>query len=398
MKKIGLAVLFILLSNAACSLTLPLSYELAHGAYSLVVKFANHKSLLLMLDTGSSNLNVVGDKQLCPACQLLIHGTRFTPDDPITALEEEFFMQYGLGDGKLKAYQGGVQAHDQLALDQFKFGVYEQGQAINNIVGFAYPDAAAPRRQPMPAFFTELNRMYSFQDQFSLLLCDVRAPSKLFLGPLPEKLRRRAHHSVPIIHQSLYFIQNFGVSAPGGKMLIDLPMGYDAIVDSGTSAKLVFPDRLLAPLVAYLKQHTSKKNQALPKEFWNGTTCVATELIDPKAFPELFFHFKDAKGKAFQLKLPASRYITSSACGAGYYKLGFIGYEAHKNDAKTQDHKKSFPNFIILGTPFLEAYMTTFHQDHPAELRFYNSQELCNPAYQAKLDLTGAAAPPASAQ
>lgn len=378
MKKTCFVMILSTFSTLIWALTLPLNYDVNHGEYSLTVKFANHKSLALMLDTGSSNLNVVGDRQLCPACQLLVKDSRFTPDHPITSLEEEFFMHYGLGNGKLKSYQGEIKVHDQFLLKQFKFGVYEQGENINNIVGFAYPEAAAPRDKPMPAFFTELNRKYQLQDQFSLLLCDERGPSKLFLGPLPEKLKHRTHHTVPITNKTLYFIQSFGVSAPKGKMLISLPKGHHAILDSGTSAKIVFPDDLLAPLLVYLKQNTSKNNQALPEEFWQGTTCIARELIDPKAFPELFFHFKDATGKAFQLKLPASRYITSSACGDGYYKLGLISYPMQKTDKKTPDHKKLYPSFIILGTPFLEEYMTTFKQYNPAELSFYNSEQLCN--------------------
>jgi len=284
----------------------------------------------------------------------------------------------------LYQFQGPVNVSEYLALEQFQYGVYEQGKDINNIVGFAYPQAAAPLDSPMPSFFAHINQKYQLQDEFSLLLCDVRAPSWLILGPLPDKLVKRAHHEVGIIKQELYFINQYGVSDEKGTRLIDLPDGGDAIVDSGTTGKIIYPEKNLAPLIAYLKKNTSKKNQALSEKFWRGLECVASELVDPQAFPDLYFHFKDRQGKAFRLQLPSQRYVTASACGKGYFKLAFIGYKDNKTDKTTSDHKKNYPSFIILGTPFIEQYMTTFKQYRPAKLVFYNSAELCSRSCQAR--------------
>ncbi|WP_165474709.1 pepsin-like aspartic protease [Legionella nagasakiensis] len=388
LQKKGLLFSFFFLSAPAFSITLPLNYNENHGDYALMVLLAGHeKPLRLMLDTGSSNLNVVGDATLCPQCEELIAGNRFTPKAPAKPLKHEFFMRYGLGDGKLRQFQGPVNVPGKLTLEQFHYGVYEQGKDINNIVGFAYPQAADPRDNPTPPFFTRINQKYKLQDEFSLLLCDVRAPSWLFLGPLPAALGIFPHHEVAITKKELYFVGQYGVSDKHGRMLVDLPGGGEAIIDSGTTAKIIYPDSKLAPLITYLKKHTSKKNQALPEDFWRGRACLANELVDEDAFPDLYFHFKDRQGHPFRLKLPAKRYITSSACGAGYVKLAFIGYQTNKTDTKTPNHKKNYPSFVILGTPFLEEYLTTFKQDNPATLIFHNSTQLCNDAYQARIKM-----------
>lgn len=371
-----------LLAPPLYALTIPLGYDLTNGVYTFTVllREENKFPLKLMLDTGSSNLNVVGNKDICPNCKVLVeHLNYFNPNSPTKNLKKEFKMRYGLGKGVLRKYQGRIRLlHPGIAIDNFNFGVYIRGYKINNIAGFAYPQAASPLKKPMPDLFDKLNKKYNFHDQFSLMLCDSRAPSSLFLGPLPEKMSTLVHHSVPIIKQDLYYIKQYGVSDDKGQRIIDFPMGADAIVDSGTSAKIVFLNEPLTHLIAYLKDNTSKKNLALPDEFWEGTVCMPDEMVDPNNLPTLYFHFKDSQGKSFKLAIPPQRYITSSSCGEDYYKFAFMGYTANKINGNTQHHKRNYPPFIILGTPFIEEYMTTFQQYNPAQLSFYNSEALCH--------------------
>ncbi|WP_162261864.1 pepsin-like aspartic protease [Legionella adelaidensis] len=388
--KIIISNILLLFSFNVFSFNIPLIYNEDNGDYAFQILFAHSgQQLKLMLDTGSSNLNVVGDEKICTNCNLLIEGKRYTPEDPVKPLNKEFDIRYGLGDGKLRTYQGARLKLNDLTLDNFTFGVYEQGSNINHIAGFAYSTIAEPQDNPLPTLFSELDKKYNLQNQFSLLFCDTRAPSYLFLGPLSPTLQKALQavpsHKTPIVDKKFYGIKLKEVSETEGNSILKVPAGKDfAIVDSGTSAKNVFPDDLLLPLVKYIKEHTSKQNRDLPDIFWEGRDCVVSELVDTNSFPTLYFHFTDAHGKPFKLKLPPERYITSSACGEGYLKFAFLGYTINKTHKKTLNHKANLPEMIVLGTPFLEQYFTTFNRENPAELTFYDSEKLCNTANQQK--------------
>lgn len=368
-----------LLGAQALSVSTDIDFDIEHGGYSIPVSVEGHTSpIQLLIDTGSSNLNLIGAPKICPSCEPITGGKqRYQAKAPVKKIDKKFEMHYGAGSGKLQQYQGNVNLFDKkLRLDNYTFGVYQSGKYISNIVGFAFEAAAAPRKAPLPTLFSLLNKKYDFNNQFTLQYCDTQGTSKLYLGPTPKIFTYLPQYSTPVMHKSLYFIQHFGVSTPDGDKLIDVPKGDYTIVDSGTTAKIIYPAVQIKSLIEYLKKHTDAKNQKLPEVFWKGKTCIEAVAIDIKAFPTLYFHFKDIHGKPFKLPLPPERYVTQSACGKGYYKLAFIGMDEHRKDKKNLHHKKNQPGFAILGTPFIEQYATSFKQAYPAILTFYDGRDI----------------------
>ncbi len=362
---IVLTMIFIWASaEAAPSYTLPLNFNLKHATYSLDVRFGQDspQTLPLMIDTGSSNLVVVGDESFCKECSYLNHypPIKLTPE--LKSLKERFKIKYGLGQGTLQSYQTTVTLNDTLTLPNFKFAIFKEGQKLNNTLGLAYRTIALPPEDPQPTFFERLNQAYGLNDEFSLLLCDNRHDSFITFGPNEIK-DDTPLATLAIEQKKFYQVPLLQIGAGKKHALTSINKKNITIVDSGTSGKIVLPKDHFKALISYLKEHTSKKNQALSKTFWKGRSCVKKKRVDEKRFPTLYFTFKDLKGKSVQLPLPPERYITENSCGKGYLRLAFI------SEPQT--------DFIILGTPFLEQYRTRFQQRNPARVSFYQSNK-CN--------------------
>lgn len=359
--------------------TIPLTYHPTVGDYTFPVYMGkNHKKAFnLMLDTGSSNLNLIGDKELCPKCEAITAYETYKPGSAIKATDKTFKMQYGKGGGQLRQYQGQVRLEDDLHVKGYTFGIYLEGKNISNIAGMAFTKISAPVDAPLTPFFNQLNKKYDFNNQFSVQLCDNRGPSILFLGPLDKTLAKKDNVQLPVLDRGFYFVNHTFITDKHNKPILTVPKNERAILDTATSGKIIYPDSALKPLISYLKAHTSKKNRALPDEFWNGTACGPKSMIDKKAFPTLYFNFRDKQNKLIRLALSPERYITSSSCGKGSLKLAFTGFKSHLLDPKTKHHKKAMPFPIILGTPFLEGFLVTFDKSKAPYVRLYPSDELC---------------------
>ncbi len=363
---------------AASSKKIPLEFHPRHGTYSANLNFgANAEGMLLVVDTGSSNLNVIGDKSMCPKCNVHIKSSRFSSNPQIIDLGKSFKMAYGIGRGKLKLYQTPVEIAPDLRLDKFRIGVFHQGKHLVNILGMAFPRLAQPRKEKMTTLFSALNKKYKFGGTFSLLLCRDKGQSHMTFGkPDNSKLAKKKYH-VPLAWRGFFSLFHYGVSNQKDNRLMVLEPGTTAILDSGTTGKLVYPEAHLKKLRTYLFAANTDENRALPRRFWKGEQCVFKDEIDIKAFPTLYMHFLDTEGELLRLPFTPEHYITSVGCFEDRVRLAFISSEYVFRNKKNTKSKKRLMKKIILGTPLLEQYHVQFKMAEPRGFVFSESKDLC---------------------
>lgn len=354
----------------AKSLTKSISYDVNYGWYEIDVYFSESKSpISLIIDTGSSNFNVVGDNEICPNCAYLGRKNNTYSSYPSSIDTGKIHStKYLIGSGEAKIVKNKIRLDSEgTHISSYQHGVYQKGTNIFNIWGFGFPSAMSSSSELDDPFFIALNKKFDFNSQFTLQLCDLDNISTIYFGSTPKRFKLLEAYQVPIIKKSEFIINGYGISSSSGKTIAHFPEGIHSVIDSGTTGKIVLPEKVFTPLVTYIKSKTTKSNRELGEEFWINKECVMQKYLNLKSFPTINFHFKNTDGKPIKLALPKERYITQSSCGIGYYRFGFIN---GGNNFKG----------IILGTPFLEQYTTTFKMSHPAKLIFYNGRRsLCRP-------------------
>jgi len=401
-KKLLFAIALFLNSTliwAEPGIEIPLTYHPYSGAYTMsfwVGCPAQQQDAVV--DTGSANVNILGDKKLCPSCTSELLNPTFyhlsACSKPFTA---SFEMAYGSDAGTVQVYEDELRLAPNEKPLPFDFSVYIHGKNVNNVVGLAYDTIAAPQDYPLLPFFPAIRESYKLDNIFSLKFCDERGKSALNLGSSLISEKQVGWQYTPIAKKDFYNVLLESINDKATQKPIvsfgERQLDQLAILDSGTMGVLIFPNDETDIIKQYLQHYyQSKTQQPLPKEFWMQNACVLTNTINLNAFPTLQFKFAkwNHPGQAITLDLPAKRYLNRGGCGDGYVRLAFISqhiYEKHVT-ANFKDHKKFTPlarSTKILGTPLFENYVVTIHQGevystdakNNSYIGFYPSASLC---------------------
>ena len=334
-----------------------------------------------VMDTGSSNLLVIGNATLCPGCSNEYgYTSTYTPSTQAHALSSFWSMDFApIGSASVNGYQDAAQVGG-IVMPAYAFGLVVAEQGIPNIWGLAYRQLASPSDAPQTPLFDQMVQTGKMENQFSLRLCGRKTGSKVTLGGFDDALaanlslvkwtpiQQKEWYSVAVTSMTM---QTSTSSTPNWTWS---PATSDnIIVDSGTNP-LVLPSEEVASLVAVLKEIATTASIVIPDSFWPTTgQGGAMSLTDTQIaiFPPILLTFANQQdtGAPFTLSIASSTYFQTQANGQR-----FLGVEPGNS-------------IYILGTVFMENYVVLHDRgtlttpasgsDPTARIGFYPLTGLC---------------------
>lgn len=385
LKRYVIALLsFLSLSGLLCAkqFNFPLQYKPDYGIYTAILSLSDNKNPIeFIVDTGSANFLVRGDRAICKQCH------SFITDKPLAVNKEKLsdkaeHVRYGSARMTFRIYQDKLWLKDESPFC-FQFAVATSGEHISNIWGLAYQVLAMPHNNPLPTLFNAMRNKLNFVDQFKLLLCGDKGKSYLSFSTTHQPLNTKL--VTPIVDNFFYNAQLTGIKS-GEDRIIQFKPGYyqSALLDSGTGGLIVLPRIDRNSILNYVFRHTSKQNQLLPKPFWEKNACLLKKDIDFSRLPTLQFGFVDANNpkQSMYLNLPPEAYVNAGGCPQGSARLVFVENAMISHHYKKHPHKQllfhRLPD-VIIGTPIFEQYEVIFDRGEPAKIGFVPSKELCRP-------------------
>jgi hypothetical protein len=389
------------LTSYAESIKAPLHYQSDSGAYTMRVWVGCQppQPIDAVADTGSANVNFLGNQKLCPNCLSdLNQPSLYTPSVCATAYQDYFNMFYGIGNGRLRIY------HDDLRLSPsgkaipLNFSIYTQGQHINNVIGLAYDTIAEPKEYPLLPFLPVLEKAYQLAPILSLKLCDQRDGSQLGIGAsLLSPETARGWQYTPIVRKDFYTVLLQGISDKNSQKSVihfgPSQMNQLSVLDSGTMGLIILSPQEANKIKQYLQNYYQQQTgQALPQAFWQQNECIDKRAINFSAFPTLQIHLAkwDHPGETIALDLSPERYLNMGGCGNGFVRLAFMGQDTYQASNKSfKDPSKVTPlnrQLKIIGTPLFENYIVTIYRGetynttshYDAKVGFYPSASFCH--------------------
>ncbi len=333
-----------------------------------------------VLDTGSSNLLVIGDATQCPGCvNEYGYDSTYTPSASGHALTSAWTMNFlPIGSATVNGHQDTAKFAG-VTLPNFSFGLVIEEQGIPNIWGLAYAQLARPSLAPQPPLFDTLVQAQNLQNQFSLRLCGSKTGSRAVFGGFDSAVAMEQVKWTPIQGKNWYVINVTSMDMqPSG----DLTSSWSwqpsesetLIVDSGTNP-LVLPSDQVDALVVVLKEIATAASISIPDAFWPTTgPGSATALTDAQVaqFPPITLTLENQQDAAnpVSLSISPSIYFQTQADGQR-----FLGIEPGSS------------SLFILGTVLMENYVTLHDRgslsvtapnpDPAARLGFFPVAGLC---------------------
>ncbi len=295
-------------------------------------------------DTGSSNLVIQGDENLCENCTGPENERYHPAESSIGPVGEPFSITYGSGSATFAEYQDVVGLECGDPIDGYTFGVITTNDALPNILGLAYqslaqgtpPPGTDTQTQRLPPFFDQLVEQHGLDNEFSMLLCGHATGSRIVLGGRDE---RRAddgsYRWVPIIEESYYVVEARSFQIKGGgtfsgtESTIAFPSSHQTIIDSGTTMNLL-PGEMVTAIIALMKQTVQDNNITdIPDAFWT-TTDPSDENYSRKIpaaevvlFPTLQVVLRDGDGQDAAFDISPTTYFKAMYKDADEHVFGF---------------------------------------------------------------------------
>ncbi len=349
------------------------------GSYNVPIYLGSKKQkIMFVIDTGSSNLNVMGKNTSCQHCWN--PKMSYLPGEQATQYNAPYDIQYYFGNSKLQAYRDVITLPSQDAKHQYEFSVYINAAQLGNILGLAYPDLANPNDKPVLPYFDQLVKNEKVEDTISILMCDIRGKSKLVLGGIDPSLIEQQIDYVPITEKNYYLIKFLAVKDKKTNKLITVfdEFSNKAIVDTGTTDAVILPVDQFKDVVDYIRRNSSEKNKALPNAFWQREICINKDQIDYAGLPTFQFEFPRANkpGETILLNMTPEQYLSTTGCHlpgdvAFAFKPNKYGHPVLSLFGIPAESKS------IIGLPFLNRYHLVIHRDHNARIGFIENDSLC---------------------
>ena len=329
-------------------------------------------TIAALIDTGSSDLVIMGDKNACPDCKVAMDGGVYRPSSEAIDTEKTISLSYGGGKhrGTAEVFKDkhGLTCGDPENPLKAEFGVWTQATNVLNILGLAYSNIAK-----MEPFFDHLVEDYGFKNIFSMALCGEKEGSAIVLGDALQNLSEKRMEFTRIINDGFYSVHTKYLyvydwqrddsgnwaQVPGARTRLGTFPAYRrdkpgepairSIVDSG-STRTYLPKHLYDE-VNSLMQHIGEE-QGVNPNFWSNENPgkISLQWLSENqisAFPSFGISFVGALGLDFVLKIPNTKYIKSSGYLRSYYAF-----------AKSRNASS------ILGMNFMENFLILFDREN----------------------------------
>ncbi len=335
-----------------------------------------------VLDTGSSNLLVIGSEDYCSGCvNEYGYSSVYTPGTGSKELSDSWAMSFApIGQAQIQGYQDTVSFEGD-TLSSYSFGVATSEQGIPNIWGIAYAPVAQPATDPLTPFFDALVSKYNLKNEFSLSLCALKSGSSATFGGYDADLAKLMAQVqwTPVVAKSYYSISmtrmyvSAGTSDSSANPLwLWEPSNTDTvIIDSGTNP-VVLPAQQVTGLVSVLQSLATQKGVSIPASFWPTATAhgsyASLSDADIAKFPNIYLDLVNFanSSQTFTLAISPSTYFQTREDGQR-----FFGVEAGSG-------------IYILGTVFMENYIVLHDRgilseavDSTAKVGFYPIAGFC---------------------
>ncbi len=358
-----------------------LKYENAYPFNFVYGAFVNlgGQNIEAVVDTGSSNFLVLGDKNNCKTCvNEYGYDSTYTPTNASQKLESIWEMNYlPIGFAEVQGYQDTVQ-FDKYTIPDYRFGLVTAQKGIPNIWGIAYSKLAKPSGKTQVPLFDRLVEK-GLKNQFSLRLCGKKAASTMVLGGFDSDLVMEQVQWTPIVQKLWYKVslKRMFVQSSSTKDIVwqwQPTLSQDVIVDSGTNP-VVIPEATLLGLVQVFKELAASQAMNIPESFWPTTQehggAAAISAANIAKFPRISLEMLSATDstKKITLVMEPSIYFQTQRDGKK-----FLAFQAGSSGP------------YILGTAFMENYVVLHERgslqddgtyDATANLGFYPSLGLC---------------------
>ena len=344
------------------------------------------QSFPMILDTGSSNLAVLGDEKLCKNCP----SGGYTPSAQAKNLNTFFQLSYGSASISLDTYQDSYHLACDPKSYQESFGVIKSidGGEISHILGLAYPSLVHPPIDPAPTFLEVLREQNpDLSNLFTLMLCGERDGSTFIIGNTDARIDPSQITYTPIVQQSWYVINapsllvkdwvktrtgawQFKASTPTQPtqtLVGDLSDSrIPTIVDSGTT-RSYFPHAVIRELRTLMPLVARKYGIPIPPTFWTAGDSGDSNSV---------FSFTDA-----QLAQFPTLQISMRGEGANAGTLSYLDFPPKLYLQEVGGGLRIFApreaDYItILGQSLMEGYYVVFDIEGK-RIGFASSDALC---------------------
>lgn len=275
-----------------------------NGEYTTKIQVGTPPQVFdVVVDTGSSNLFLLGDSKLCDNCSEE-SGNQFVPTDSSTARVSDKSVTLTYGSGKLDA----VQVTDMVGISgfdtfEYTFGVITHDVDVPNILGLAYMSIAAPEGDPLNPYFDALVKQTGIANVFSMLLCGADNPkSRIDFGGANAK----ADRYMAITREEWYVVEPDYLGVMGSDTKLGSFAGYTTFIDSGT-AELVVTQSMLDGMMSAIREVGDIDGSVELAKFPTFTVVVGSDIyeIAPSTYIKKVKH---SSGKeAYEVLLSATK-------------------------------------------------------------------------------------------
>lgn len=327
--------------------------------YELKLKVGN-QDVGVVVDTGSSNLILIGDASICPGCNA---DTEYTPGPNAKKNREAISLSYGSGSVQAVEYQDTVGFTCNANPISYTFGVATEEKNIPNILGLAYIALAQPEIDPIKPFFEQLVDSQGLANVFSLTLCEHLKGSNIKLGGFdPRVAPSDIKLYVPIVEETYYTTNAQSLSVKGSNQILgSFGANSKVIIDSGTTMNML-PPAMVDSIIALLKSEGSKVGISFSDNFFNqnaGTTVNTQDLDDATVakLPTLVIQLESTNQGSISLEMSPLTYLKDMDGGNGLKRAFGFRYSS---------------GTLILGQVLMQNYMVVFDRANK-RLGFYPS-------------------------
>ncbi len=311
--------------------SLDLEGNVVPGAYTMTIEAGTPpQTFEVVVDTGSSNLILLGDRSLCDNCGDEIGQDLYSPSKSSTAWlsDTDFTVRYGSGSLQAREVRDTVTVGSLPPIDA-TFAVMTHQAGIRNILGLAYEAVAQPEGKPLTPYFDQLVQRTDVANEFSMLLC-TEGTSKITFGASDNQVSQY----LDLVEEKWYVVALSKMQVKGGKRLGKF--GARAIVDSGTTDLLV-PAKMHGKILKALAPVAKKNGIDLSHQLIR----TSAKVIDQ--FPVFQLVADNAQGQTITLDVAPRTYFRA---------VGSVGYTLAIGVMNTGQ--------VLLGKVFMENYHVVF--------------------------------------
>lgn len=374
-KPIILLSIFLTNFCEAQMLQIPMNFNSNLGIYTIEASIGGNPAEQFVVDTGSGAILVVSNPSTCKNIQSnYVENCRFIPNEQTQSYGELIPLSYGSAHGYAQPYIGPIKI-GEINIPDMHFFRAVQGTSIINIIGLGPIENMLNEK----TFIDEITDKLKLNKQFTLQQCGTKGKSYLYIGDLPENLKKVPSIQMPFFSYFHYSLFLQGIYDEKGNIIASLKNNI-AAVDNGAGSVISLHQEVLEQLNSYVLS-TKADNQSKFLAMVNrnslegGYYCYNKIRIGFNEFPSVIFRFGTQNNKTIDIKLRPEDYFTELGCAM---HKDTLGYAFDKRGAKHIPEKILQLHPTLLGGPFFRKFLVTFklHPERIIELRPLDG--LCN--------------------